>query len=416
MKSIFITLLAALPHSTRAFTPGDVTNSATGYINAVYFVNWGIYQRGYQPQELPVSDISHVIYAFMNVRNDGTVYTEDTYADLEKHYDGDSWLETGNNAYGCVKQLYLLKKANRHLKVLLSIGGWTWSANFPAAASTATTRATFASSAVTIMKDWGFDGIDIDWEYPAKGVEATNMLLLLQAIRDELDSYASKHAPGYHFQLSIAAPAGAEHYGSLHMAELGKLLDQVNLMAYDYTGSWNNVTGHSANLYRSNENPNSTPFNTDSAVRAYLDGGVPPSKLVLGMPIYGRSFEQTTGMGQAFSGVGSGSWEDGVWDYKVLPKAGVTINYDDVVRAYYSYDSSTGELISFDTPDTVRMKVAYLKEMGLGGSMFWEASADQSGSKSLVKTSSQLLRPLDKTQNWLDYRNSQYENIAAGME
>lgn len=309
-----------------------------------------------------------------------------------------------------------MKKANRKLKVLLSIGGWTWSANFPAAASTEATRATFAKSAVTIMKDWGFDGIDIDWEYPADDVEAANMVFLLQAVREELDSYAAQHASGHHFQLSIAAPAGQEHYAKLHMVELGDVLDHVNLMAYDYAGSWSSATGHNANLYSSQENPDSTPFNTDDAVRAYLNGSIPSEKLVLGMPIYGRSFEGTSGIGDAFSGIGSGSWENGVWDYKVLPKTGATVHYDDAAQAYYSFDANTNELVSFDPPDMVRKKVAYLQELGLGGSMFWEASADRSGSDSMVQVSAESLESLDHTQNWLDYPDSQYENIAAGME
>ncbi|KAH6972659.1 glycoside hydrolase superfamily [Ilyonectria destructans] len=391
----------------------DVTKRSVGYVNAVYFVNWGIYQ----PQDLPASEITHVLYAFLNVRADGTVYTEDSYVDLEKHYDGDSWLETGTNAYGYVKQLYLLKKANRKLKVLLSIGGWTWSTNFPAAASTEATRATFAKSAVTIMKDWGFDGIDIDWEYPTDDTEAANMVLLLQAVRKELNSYAAQHASGHHFQLSIAAPAGQEHYAKLHMAELGDVLDHVNLMAYDYAGSWSNVAGHNANLYPNEDNSGSTPFNTDDAVRAYLNGSVPSEKLILGMPIYGHSFEGTAGIGQTFSGVGPGSQQqNGVWDYKVLPKAGATVKFDDTAQAYYSYDSSTSELISFDTPDMIRKKVVYLQELGLGGSMFWEASADRSGSDSLVRASFESLESLDNTKNWLDYPDSQYENIVAGME
>ncbi|KAH7142177.1 chitinase [Dactylonectria macrodidyma] len=393
----------------------SVLKTATTYANSVYFVNWGIYGRNYQPQDLPASKISHVLYAFMNVQADGTVYTGDSYADLEKHYPDDSWNDPGVNAYGCVKQLYLLKKANRKLKVMLSIGGWTWSVNFPAAASSAATRDTFAKSSVTLMKDWGFDGIDVDWEYPANDTEASNMILLLQAIRNEMDSYAAQYASGYHFQLSIAAPAGPDNYGKLHLSQLGALVDHINLMAYDYAGSWSAYSGHDANLYTDTSNPNSTPFNTNDAVNAYIAGGVPAKKLVLGMPIYGRSFQNTAGIGQPFSGVGSGSWENGVWDYKALPKAGATVSYASIAQGYYSYDSSTKELISFDTPDMVTKKVSYLQGRGLGGSMFWEASADKTGSGSLIGTSYQSLGVLDTVDNCLSYPNSRYSNIAAGL-
>ncbi|KAI8647976.1 Chitinase [Fusarium keratoplasticum] len=369
----------------------------TSYVNMVYFVNWGIYQRDYHPQDLPVSRLTHILYAFMNIQEDGTVYTEDTYADLEKHYAGDSWAEGNDNAYGCIKQLYLLKKANRKLKVMLSIGGWTWSTNFAAVAGSTTTRATFAKSAVTLMKDWGFDGVDIDWEYPANEDDATNMVLLLKAVRDELDSYAAEFASGHRFQLSIAAPAGFEHYSKLHLADLAQILDYINLMAYDYAGSWSTHTGHNANLYANDEEPDATPFNTDDAVRAYLDAGVPAEKLVLGMPIYGPG-------------------RRGVWDYSALPKDGAVPGFDPAARAHYSYNAATGEFISFDPPEAVQQKVAYLQQLGLGGAMFWEASADKSGSASLLETSFQSLEVLDNTDNWLHYPNSRYRNIASGME
>ncbi|KAF5001369.1 hypothetical protein FDECE_10973 [Fusarium decemcellulare] len=391
----------------------DISKRGQGYTNSVYFVNWGIYQRNFQPQDLQASKISHVLYSFMNVKADGTVFTGDSYADLEKHYDSDSWDE-GTNAFGCVKQLYLLKKANRQLKVMLSIGGWTWSVNFPAAASTAETRATFAKSAVTLMKDWGFDGIDVDWEYPKDDTEATNMDLLLKAVREELDCYANQHAPGHHFQLSIAAPAGASNYEKLHLSEIASIVDHINLMGYDYAGSWDTNSGHSANLYANSGSPNTTPFNTDDAVKAYIKAGVPAQKLVLGMPIYGRSFETTSGIGQSYSGVGEGSWEQGVWDYKVLPKSGAEVKYDEVAQAYYSYDASTQELISFDTPEVIQKKVAYLQGLGLGGSMFWEASADKTGDDSLIGSSFKSLGSLDTTENWLKYPDSKYANIAAG--
>jgi chitinase len=283
-----------------------------------------------------------------------------------------AWLESDKqNAFGCVKQLFSLKKAHRQVKVLLSIGGWTWSTNFATTAASAAGRSIFAKS-VTLVKDWGFDGVDIDWEYPATDEDASNMILLLEAVRAELDAYAAEHAPGYHFQLTIAAPTGSSHYSKLHLADLGAKVDYINLMAYDYAGSWSPVAGHNANLYANTDLPQSTPFNTDDAVKAYLEAGVPARKLVLGMLVYGRSFLGSSGMGEPHSGVGLankalGSWEDGVWDYKALSKQGLTAMYDEKAQAYYGKHPSGLGVYSYDTPEAVQKKVSYLKQHGLGG-------------------------------------------------
>lgn len=343
-------------------------------------------------------------------------YSSDTYADLQKHYPTDSWNDQGNNAYGCVKQLYILKKQNRNLKVILSIGGWTYSSNFASAASTADNRAQFANSAVTLMKDWGFDGIDIDWEYPADDTQANNFVLLLQACRSALDAYAAQYSPGTHFLLSVASPAGPTNYNIMHLSDMDAYLDSWNLMAYDYAGSWDTITGYQANLYPSASNPNSTPFSTDRAIRDYISAGISASKIVMGMPIYGRSFESTSlPVGSLYSGIGSGSWEDGVWDYKALPKAGATEYYDSGAGASYSYDATAQELISYDTVQSVLTKTTYIQSNGMLGAMFWEASADKVGSGSLIGAVAGKLGALDQSENCLSYPNSQYANIAAGM-
>ncbi|TVY32847.1 Chitinase [Lachnellula subtilissima] len=376
---------------------GTAAAPSGGYKNAGYFVNWAIYGRNFQPQQLPASELTHVIYAFANLQSDGTVVLSDTYADLQKHYDTDSWNDVGNNVYGCVKQLYILKKANRNMKTLLSIGGWTYSTNFAA------------------VQDLGFDGIDIDWEYPANATEAANFVLLLQAVRSALDAYSAQYAPSNKFLITIACPAGPDNYNKLQMSQMDAYLDAWHLMAYDYAGSWSSYSGHDANIYPSTADPNSTPFSTSKAVSDYIANGVPASKLVLGVPLYGRSFEGTTGIGQSYTGVGSGSWENGVWDYKALPKAGATVSYDSVASGTYSYDASAQELISYDDPAQATVKAQYIASQGLGGAMYWETSADKNGSDSLISTIAGTFGGLEQVENCLSYPGSQYANMVAGM-
>lgn len=341
--------------------------------------------------------------------------SSDSYADLQKHWSTDSWNDQGNNAYGCVKQLYLLKKKNRSMKVLLSIGGWTYSPKFPAIAATDAGRQKFASSAVTLVKDWGFDGIDIDWEYPANPTEAQNFILLLKACRQALDQYAQQSAPGYHFLITVASPAGSQNYNNMDMAGMNPWVDAWNLMAYDYAGSWDSTSGHQANLYANSANPASTKFNTDQAVHDYLAKGIPANKIVMGLPLYGRSFESTNGLGQPYNGVGQGSTQAGVWLYRDLPRAGATEMYDNVAKASYSHDASSKELISYDNVGSAITKSQYLKQKGLGGAVFWEASGDKTGASSLVGTLATQMGALDSTQNLLSYPASQYDNIRAGM-
>ncbi|KAM7195085.1 ThEn42 [Naviculisporaceae sp. PSN 640] len=387
----------------------------SSYRNALYFTNWGIYGANYQPQQLPASQISHVLYAFADIAYDGEVKASDPYADYQKHYPTDSWNDVGNNAYGCVKQLYILKKQNRNMKVLLSIGGWTYSPKFAPIAATEAGRQRFASSAVKLVQDWGFDGLDIDWEYPTNPSEARDFVLLLQACRRALDAYAAKNAPGYHFLITVAAAAGPQHYGNMDLKGMDPYIDAWHLMAYDYAGSWDTTSGHQSNIFVNSQNPSSTKFNTEQAVRDYVKKGIAANKIVLGLPLYGRGFEATAGIGQSYTGIGAGSIQAGVWLYKDLPRPGATEVYDSVAMASYSYDKATRELISYDTVGSALTKAQYLVKKGLGGAVFWEASGDKKGEASLVGTLARQMGRLDSTKNLLSYPVSVFDNIRAGM-
>ena len=101
---------------------------------------------------------------------------------------------------------------------------------------------------------------------------------------------------------------------------------------------------------------------------------------------YGRAFANTDGPGKPFSGTGEGSWEQGVWDFKALPKDGATECMDEDIGASWSYDEGRRVMVSYDTKEISKRKVDFIKEHGLGGAMWWESSADKQDNESLIST------------------------------
>lgn len=390
----------------------------SGKRSVAYFCNWAIYARKHRPQDLPVENLTHILYAFANIRSDtGEVHLTDTWADTDIHWEGDSWNDVGTNLYGCLKQLNLLKRRNRNLKVLLSVGGWTYSANFKHPASTPHGRDTFARSCVELIKNLGFDGIDIDWEYPQNAHEAANFVELLAAVRRELDCYERTLREPYHFELTVACPAGAQNFNKLDIHAMDRYLDFWNLMAYDYAGSWDQVAGHQANLHPSRNNPRSTPFSTVAALDHYTRR-VHPHKLVIGMPLYGRAFQNTAGPGHHYQGIGEGTWEQGVHDYKKLPLEGAHEHHDDAIVASWCYNPRSRTMVTYDTPRVVRTKADFVRHYGLGGVMWWESSADKEGDASLITTAVNGMGgacELLQQPNCIDYPASKYDNLRQGF-
>ncbi|KAJ7103739.1 glycoside hydrolase superfamily [Mycena epipterygia] len=387
-----------------------VQKRATSKVSIGYFTNWGIYGANFQPTDIVVSTLTHILYSFADVDpNTGAISLTDPYADEQKHFPTDSWSETGNNLYGCLKQMYLLKMANRNLKVSLSIGGWTYSQaghfNF---VTSATARATFVTNAVQLIEDYGFDGIDLDFEYPANAAQGQGFADLYTALRTAFNALAAKKGDTTPYILSAAVSAGLNNSQFLVVPQMNAALTFWNLMAYDYAGSWLTFSDNQANLFGGAR----TNVSTDAAVKHFVSAGATPSKITMGIPLYGRSFEGTAGLGQSFTDVGPNT---GVYTYKTLPIVGAQVFENTTDVSSYSYDSSSKELVSYDTPNIVRLKTAYINTNGLAGAMFWELSQDQTGATSLVGASIGALGALDQTPNHLSYPNSVWDNIRSNM-
>ncbi|KAJ7594144.1 glycoside hydrolase family 18 protein [Mycena floridula] len=397
-----------------------------GKYSVGYFVNWGIYGRKFTPSLIPVDDLTHILYAFVNVNpSSGEVFLSDAWSDTDIHYPNDSWNDSGNNLYGNFKAIYMLKKKNRHLKVLISIGGWTYSPSFHPVVIDLSKRKKFVETAVKMVEDFGLDGLDIDYEYPSNEAQSKGYVELLHELRAGLDALAgTRH---YRFLLTIAAPCGPDNYNKLHIHEMDKVLDFWNLMAYDFAGSWDTVANHQANLY--GKDP--ADLSVSKAVNHYMEHGVAPHKIVLGIPLYGRSFVGTAGPGQPFSSIGPGSWEKGVYDYRALPRPGSHKMRDEKLKASWCYDYEKREMVSYDSEEVGRWKAEYIRHQGLGGSMYWELSGDQGHREgmeggegkeniarhSLVKVVKDAMGGLEKSErNLLEYKASKYDNMKKGMD
>jgi chitinase len=397
--------------------------AGTGYKAVAYYTSWSTYKRNYQVTAIPASKITHINYAFadicwngihgnsdptgpnpntwtcqdekanpINVPN-GTIVIGDVFADATKSFTGDVYNQP---LKGNFNQLNKLKQANPNLKTIISVGGWSWSNRFSDVAADPVIRSTFAKSAVDFLRKYGFDGIDLDWEYPvAAGLagnsyrpeDKTNYTLLLQAIRQELDAAGAQDL-GKHYLLTIAAGAGTNYMNNTELDKIAQTVDWINLMTYDYHGGFEPRSGHNAPLYfDSNDSlAANSSFNVDASVTGFLAHGVPGNKLVMGVPFYGRGWDGcaniNNGQYQTCTGASrAGTWEGGVFDFSDLEANYININgkiryWNDITKTPFLFNGR-GQFISYDDAESMKFKTDYIKSKGLAGSMIWELSADR---------------------------------------
>ncbi|WP_148715494.1 glycoside hydrolase family 18 protein [Chitinolyticbacter meiyuanensis] len=402
MRLLLSLLLAALlPLAVAADEPAPAKPTPAAskpYRVVAYYISWAAYARRYFPSDIDARKVTHINFAFADIK-DGEVVVGDPGVDTR-----------GPNN---LKALSELKAKHPHLRTMISVGGWSWSTHFSDAALTPASRKKFADSAVTFIRRFNMDGVDIDWEFPVEGGPDTmkhrpedkqNYTLLAKALRDALD--AAGKADGKYYELSTAVWGNDKFIRNTEMDKVGKIFDFINLMTYDYNGTWNSFSGHLAPFKHdpAYDKPGISPtFNVVDTVDAYLKAGVPADRLVVGIPLYGYSWKgcapQRNGEYQECKGKGRGSWEDGNLDFteiekSLIDKKGFKRHWNEVAKVAYLYNEKTGEFISYEDPQALALKLALIKAKGLGGAMYWEITADRK--QTLVKQISDALIPAAK--------------------
>ncbi|MCX2680092.1 glycoside hydrolase family 18 protein [Galbibacter sp. EGI 63066] len=355
-RGIFFTgiflLIYALGHSQ-----DQKTYTIVGYVYSGHINNTA--------DSIAVEKLTHINYAFANIK-DGKI--------IEGHSKDSLRLAKINT----------MKSINPDLKLLVSVGGWSWSDHFSDAVLTKTSREVFANSAADFILKHKLNGIDLDWEYPGQPGEGNtyrsedkgNFTLALKRIREKLDSLTSVTDENY--LLTIASGANQKYLDHIEMDTLHHYLDYINIMGYDFHGEWNTETGHHCNLYESATDTTANKRSVLKAINQHIEAGAPVEKLVMGVAFYGRGWygvqEENNGLHQWASKGGFSIPYRDISDS--IAKGNFQQLWDKKAKAPFLWNKKTRTFISYESSNSLKEKTQLIKEKKMGGAMFWEYHAD----------------------------------------
>ena len=353
----------------------------------------GLYVPNWEPVELiervPPQNLTHVLYAYLRLCGPGQLEKDAAKCVGKKDFEiGTGPIDTRfNDAF----QRYKLRAP--HLKIVASVGGWGGSDPIFHLVGDPAKRAVFAASAQQFLRDHpAFDGIDIDWEHPGNNGAANGVQLgspqdgqsyaaLMADLRQALDALTAE--TGRPYLLTTAVNPMASIVGKINFKDASKPLDLVFMMTYDFYGMWSPVAGHHTTLRASSPQADDS---LERAVRNLETAGVPRSKLVAGVAMYGRGF---TGVSEAKAGAaktGAYPGAEGAQGYREMAgrildakgngRAGYQSVWDPVTQSWSLFNPKQKLWMGYDDPRAVLAKGRFVRDQGLAGVFAWELSQD----------------------------------------
>lgn len=437
-KRIILTFLSCLMLCLFAVI-GQAASSGKNIV--AYYPNWGVYganNQNMKVDELPWDKVTYINHAFWTVADDFSLVSTDEWADLQMDMGYTAKTPDGTEYKGHFAAYQAVHEKYPDVNIVISVGGWTKGHNFSAMASTKENRALFIHSCIQTLEKYPFlAGIDLDWEYPGQGRsgenddpndfgcpgtenDRVNFTSLLQELRLALDANGMKNA-----KITICEQANAAaSIKNQELKKIAKVVDVVNVMTYDYDGSWSKNTGALSPL-------KGNALNTVDTMKAYAKF-FDKKQLNVGTPLYSRGWGQVemkngTALGQMSGspdtpsvrvagiqdqtkgtyGVYTSEWDStgkaklarqpellgkdyGIYPggqnpwfllkkWEQSPAEGWISGYDENTDSAWLYNEKTKEFYSYENERSLQAKLDLVNENGYGGMIVWCVSGDIKG-------------------------------------
>ena len=418
---------------------------------------WQPREDGIQAKDIDTSRITHLLYAFANIGADGTVTLNGPSTDT---MDWQSWAiskdfgdtctcagmssSSSNSGGSCLAgqfyELWKLKRKNPKLKTVLSIGGWTWSLQFSAVFSDPKKRNIAIQSATSLMTTYGFDGIDIDWEFPSTTSRASSDpgyttnpqdFTFLAQFCKEIRTYWASQSLTTNIVLSVAMPPQLQDSPGVTpavAAQLNQYCTFIMIMSYEFQHN-DLITRLGAPLFGTQQDSqDEITKNIDSGIKEYIQQGFTKDKIIMGIPLYAVGFSgfSATSGGRDMPCLGNALINKNpvaAVDYKTILS---NMNNKQYNYPQYTVSQSRAQaticngthFFSFDTPETVKIKAQYVQQSQLGGIMIWDLSQDATDAMSTMASIASVYKVQQQNRTFNDFcpSKSNYCNLRCDFD